>query len=411
MVAEDRETEENEDDDDGETDEGPARAQRSHSPSGMSQMSGTTAISSFSARTSHSQGEIGALDPIVAERLPDLWNDSYKILDLLAPSGASKETVESIVRELKVSGSRLAKSLRYNEGKFAVTREQYGNEHYIKTTLIFRRLLGRPDPGEGSFRPDAIIHAANIATLVKDFLVIQRESQSTLSILMGLDSYFPEVFVTTFDDEIQFGNSRLRDKSFELALNIRTQFTIVALGFQKEQETWDPDQILAATFYDPPQQRSPPLSYFEDSVRNGRPKDVMGVGLSITDSQNAKVLERVKLIHSTFRQSNDALELGDLVDFDQLEEQFPWVKFLTDLVLWSRLRLEEISEGIKQQGGVKAITKSFVEAIKSNDSQVDINYDPPPPSSVIAPRQLQPPAEIVPGSFGQRYAPSYDEIL
>jgi hypothetical protein len=400
MVVEDRETEENEDDEDGETDEGAARAQRSHSPGAMSQMSGTTAISSFSARTSHSQGEIGALDPMVAEILPDLWNTSYSILNLLAPMDASKDDVESIARELKVSGSRLAKSLRYDEEKFGISRQHYGNENYIKTTLIFRRLLGSAEPDEGDFRPDAIIHAANIATLVKDFLVIQKESQSTRSILMGLDSYFPEAFVTKFDNDIRFGNSLLRDESFDLALDIRTQFTIVALGFQKEQEKWDPDQILAATFYDPPQQRSSNLSYFEDSIRNGRPKNIMGTGLT-TDQQNAQVLDRVRLIHSAFRQSNDALEAGDLVDFEQLEELFPWVKFLTDLVNWSRLRLEEIAEGIKQQGGVKAITKSFIEAIKSNDSQVDINYDPPP-SSIIAPRQLQPPAEIVPGASGQR---------
>jgi hypothetical protein len=365
-------------------------------------MSGTTAISSFSTRTSHSQGEIGALDPMVAEILPDLWNTSYPILDLLAPVDASKDQVESIIRELKVSGSRLAKSLRYNEEKFGISRQHYGNENYIKTTLIFRRLLGSADPEEGSFRPDAIIHTANIAMLVKDFLVIQKESQSTRSILMGLDSYFPEVFVAKFDSDIRFGNSRLLDESFDLALDIRTQFTIVALGFQGEQEKWDPDQLLAATFYDPPQQRSPPLSYFEDIIRNGQPKNIMGTGLPTTESQNAKVLDRVRLIHSAFRQGNEALEAGDLIDFDQLEELFPWLKFLTDLVHWSRLRLEEISEGIKQQGGVKAITKSFIEAIKNNDSQVDINYDPPPPSSVIAPRQLQPPAEIIPVASGQR---------
>lgn len=401
MVAEDRETEENEDDEDGEADEEAAQAQRSHSLGAMSQMSGTTAISSFSARTSHSQGEIVALDPMVAEILPDLWSTSSSIVNLLAPIDASEDQVESIVRELKVSGSRLAKSLRYYEEKFGISRQHYGNENYIKTTLIFRRLLGSAEPDEGDFRPDAIIHSANIATLVKDFLVIEKESQSTRSILMGLDSYFPEAFVTKFDNEIRFGNSLLQDESFDLALDIRTQFTIVALGFQKEQERWDPDQILAATFYDPPQQRNPPLSYFEDSIRNGRPKNIMGTGLPTADQQNAKVVDRVRLIRSAFRQSNDALEAGDLVDFEQLEELFPWVKFLTDLVNWSRLRLEEISEGIKQQGGVNAITKSFIEAIKSNDSQADINYDPPP-SSVIAPRQLQPPAEIVPGASGQR---------
>ena len=410
MVAEDREEnednedeDEDEDEDDDEAHQGTRRAQRSHSPGGMSQISGTTAISSFSARTSHSQGEIVALDPMVAEMLPDLWNDSYRIMNLLAPADASEEQVESIVRELKVSGSRLAKLLRQNEKRFAVTREHYGNEPYIKTALIFQRLLGSPDPAETSSRPDAIIQVANLATLVKDFLVMEKESQSSQSILGGLDSYFPQVFITKFENNIQSGNSTLLDESFELALDIRTQLTIVALGFQKEQESWDPDQILLATFYDPPQHRSPPLSDFEDTIRNGQPKDLMGASLELTDDQTAEVLQRVRDIRSAFRQSNDAIELGDLVDFDQLGENFSWVKFLTDLVHWSRMRLDEISEGIKQQGGVTIITQAFIEAIKNNDSQVDINFDPPPPSSVVAPRRLQPAAEIMPGASGQRY--------
>ncbi|KAH8776962.1 hypothetical protein BGZ57DRAFT_854360 [Hyaloscypha finlandica] len=333
MVAEDREEnednedEEEEEEDDDEAHQGTRRAQRSHSPGGMSQISGTTAISSFSARTSHSQGEIVGLDPMVAEMLPDLWNDSYRIMTLLAPADASEEQVESIVRELKVSGSRLAKRLRQNEKRFALTREYYGNEPYIKTALIFQRLLGSPNPAEASSRPDAIIQIANLATLVKDFLVMERESQSSQSILGGLDSYFPQV--------------------------------------------------------------------------NGQLKDLMGASLELTDDQTAEVLQRVRDIRSAFRQSNDAIELGDLVDFDQLGENFSWVKFLTDLVHWSRMRLDEISEGIKQQGGVTIITQAFIEAIKNNDSQVDIKFDPPPPSSVVAPRRLQPAAEIMPGASGQ----------
>jgi len=414
MVVEGRETERNEDendeiegddeDEDEEADNGTTRAQRSHSPGGMSQISGTTAISSFSARTSHSQGEIGALDPMVSEMLPDLWIDSNRIMNLLAPADASEEQVGTIVRQLKVSGTRLAKSLMHLEKRFGGIREHFGNEPYIKTTLIFQRLLGTPDPAEANFRPDAIIHAANLATLVKDFLVMEKESQSSQSILGGLDSYFPRVFVTKFEDNRQFGNSTLLDESFGIALDIRTQLTVVALGFQKEQDSWDPDQILLATFYDPPQQPSPPLSDFEDTIRNGRPKDLMGAGSEVTDDQAAQVFQRVMDIRSAFRQSNDAIELGDLVDFDQLEEMFPWVKFLTDLVHWSRMRLDEISKGIKEQGGVTRIVESFIEAIKTHDSQIDLNLDPRPPSSVIAPRTLQPAAEIMPAAAGKRYA-------
>ena len=344
-------------------------------------MSGTTAIS---LGTTWSAGEIAALDSLIAEYLPELFTSSCRILDLLAPADGTKATrsdTESIVRELKVLGSRRARRLKHDEDKFKITKDIYGGEIYIKPKHILRKLLLTDDPGDENFRPDSILHAANLAILIKEFLVIQRESPSTNEILWSLDKLFPEVFVGKFGGKAQFGQSALLEESFDLGLEIRTQFTIIQLEMQKDKEDWDPEKVLTANFYEHP-------SALDDAITNGRLLNILGASPN-SDNQIAKITARVKSISNNFRESFDAIEAGDLVDFEQLVTEFPWLKFLEDLVHWTRLRLNEIYRDIKEQGGIENITKSLIDVVKSLDSQADLRYESPPSAS--QPRQLLPP--------------------
>jgi hypothetical protein len=374
----------------------------SQSPGGMSQMSGTTAITSASAQTSHTTAELAGLDPtMVVEVLPDLWVSSLKLLALLAPANVSVELVDSTVRELKVPGSARAKRLMHREDKFRPDREKFGNDNYIRTSFILQKVFGSQEIGSHMPRPDAILQAANLATLVKDLLVAQKEGLSTYNLFSNLDTWFPESFVTHFEDNVYFGNSTMLEESFEMALEIRTQYIIVALLYHKAGEVdWNPDQVLAELFFDPPARRTQLLSHFDDVARNGRIKNLMRAGPANTEDQEAVIRKRVLEIRNTFRQSEDAAQAGDLVDFEQLEDQFPWSSFLAKAVQWTRSRLDEITESIRQQGGVDTLVKSLVETIKNNDSQAELSFEPHP--STTTPRQLLPSANIVPGTTGHR---------
>jgi hypothetical protein len=365
-------------------------------------MSGTTAITSASAQTSYTATEVAKLDPtLVMEVLPDLLDSSVKLLALLAPVNASPELVESIVRELKVPGSALAKRLNHREEKFALDRENFGGDDYIRASFILQKLFGSgAEPG--MFRPDAILQAANLATLVKSLLVSERESQSSFNFFSNLDTWFPQTFVTQFGDNIYHGNSTLLDESFEMALDIRTQYTIVALWYHKSgEQEWHPDEVLTELFFEPLAKSTRGLSHFDDVMQNGQIKNLMRAGPDNTEVQNEMITERVLAIHQAFRQSEDAVEAGDLVDTEELESLFPWSKFLADTVWWARSRLDEIEESIRQQGGVDNLVESLVEAIKTNDSQAELYSKPH--KSTATPRQLLPSANIVPSTTGQRY--------
>jgi hypothetical protein len=416
MVVEDGENEQDEDDE-GDEDEEPASIEQDidhgpliQSPGGVSQasqMSGTTAITSASAITSHSMDEIGNLDPLIAEYLPDLLASSCRILDRLAPTDASREVVEYIVRDLKVLGSRQGKLLKHDEEKFRIDREHYGSDDYINPTFVQRRLFGNQDLDIDNFRPDPVLHAANLATLVKNLLVTPKESRSTPLLLQTVDTYFPEVFIRGFDNTVQFGNSLLQDETFELGLEIRTQYAITALFANKESEDWDPEQILLSLFLYQPHigQFSPSISNFEHVLENGSVIDIMRAGPANSEEQNARIISRVIDIREAFQQFEEAGESGDLVDFERLDEMFPWTGFLTRLVQWCRSRLIEIISGINQQGGIDHIVSSLIEAVKANNDQIELDYDPP---TIAAPHQPPPAVTITASNVGQKYVGQFN---
>ncbi|KAG4439771.1 hypothetical protein IFR05_004739 [Cadophora sp. M221] len=370
--------------------------QGSRSPA-MSQMSGTTAMTSYSAQ------EIAKLDPMMAEILRELLESASKILDQLAPKGAieTDEQVETIVTDLKVPGSRRGKHLHLHEQMFLVAKAHYGNDIYIRPSFVLRKLLGTANPEEGNFRPDPVIYAANLATLVTEFLVLQRGEAKTKSTLQGVCNIFPESFTGKLDQAVQAGQSDLVDQVFDLALDFYTQSSIVCLALMDEEgHGLTPDQVLASVFYDQFDD-SNPRAPFAEMTDGGVLKNILRSGQPYSEVQFEMIQERLALINGTFRNSDEAREARDLVDFDQLNEMFPWSTFITHLVQWTRSRFTEITETINRQGGIDEITQSLIELIKSNDSQVEIQYDPPP--TVTRKRELLPAANITQSSKSFMY--------
>jgi len=405
MVAEDREEEEDEDEDEDEEDQDTNKAeraqssQRSQSPGVMSQMSGMSGTTAISAITSHSATAVAELDPMMAEILPELLESSVRIMDLLAPADVADDTVDKVVKELKTPGSRRSKKLRFEEDKFKLSREHYGKDDYIISSYVLRRLLG-DDTEVGTFRPDAILHAANLATLVKEFTVTPKESESMRNRLMNLDLLFADPFVSKFDNEVRYGSSMLLEETFDLGLDIRTHWSIYNMYQSRGQEGIRLEDLLAEDFFHPPQERDLALPYATDYMVNGRPKDILRGGPANTPEQRDRILKRVNQIDEAFNQGEEAAEHDDVVDFDFLEQRFGWSNFLAKLVIWSRSRLNEISRSIREQGGIQTITQSLIDTMRNNDSQIEINYEPPP--TIMRPRDLLPPANITSTVSGDR---------
>lgn len=384
-------------------------AKATQSPGGMSNLSGTTAM------TSQSEQKIADLDiGLIVELVPDLSRAAFHILDLLAPSNASPEFVETVVKELQVPGSGRGKRLRLWERTFDSARENYGSDLFIDPALILRKLFGDRDPGVGDFRPDVILHLANIAILVKELLVAQRDNPNTMELLQRVDDIFPMPFLSGYGADPTFGNSALFEPTFRLAVELRTQTSIAIFKAYRYESNFDPDELLAAIFYNPPAQRSVELSPYEDLVRNGQCRNMGGVGVEavsfgegqvVHDYQKDEIYKRVEAIREAFNAENHGSI--DYVDFDRLHDTFPWTEFLANIVHWCQLRMDEINKNIEMQGGIDNITGLLVDRIKSSNSQIELYYEPPkatqPPAEVIKSKTgLLPAATIIPASAGKR---------
>ncbi|KAL2065638.1 hypothetical protein VTL71DRAFT_3308 [Oculimacula yallundae] len=353
----------------------------------MSQMSGTTAMTSYSAQ------EIAKLDPMMADFLPELLDSASKVLHQLAPKNAieTEDQVRSIVKDLKIPGSRRGKLLHLHEQRFTTAKKYYGSNTYIEPTFILRKLLGTPNPEDGNFRPDPVIYSANLATLVTEFLVLQRgeaKTKSTLEVVCLKD--FPLSF--TGKPDLARRGQEYEDEVFELALDFHTQYAMVCLALvEQDEDQLSPDQVLASVFYDQYDHTVPEAS-FAEMVDGGVLKDILRSGKPYRKTQVKMIQKRLGSIIGTFRNSEEAREAGDLVDFDQLYELFPWTTFITSLVQWSRSRFDDMSEAISQRGGVDEIAQSLVELVKSSDSQDSLQNNPPP--AAIKKRELLPAPDI-----------------
>jgi hypothetical protein len=212
------------------------------------------------------------------------------------------------------------------------------------------------------------IRAASLATTVKDLMVARKTPQDTHEILAALNMHFPGGFITKRADS---GNRTLLPDTFSMDLEIRTQLTIAALWCCTEWEDGGLNQVVERIFYEPAQ-RNPGLPNNQVFVRNTCLGDIMRAQ-SYAQDQTKEIHKRVRLIQSTVRENSNAAEVAIVVDFEQLDELFPWVKFLTSLAQWGRSHLVEITQSIKE-GGIEDIPRPLSKWDKAPTAVPSIQY-------------------------------------
>lgn len=379
MVTEDREPVEAEE----------KEVERQHSPGAASEMSGTTAF------TSRSQSQLAHIDSNVIDILPDLYRTSDALLDLLIPANVTAKNIDRITKNLMAPGSRLANELKFSEAEFTAARQNFGTEEYVDNGYILRSLFGSEAPGEDFARPDPVNYLANLATLVKNFLVSQEASPKTLTMLETLDKWFPKAFALDFNKHLTFGGTTLLKESFDIGLEIRTQLLIRELGERKDDDAFSPRILLASVFYNLPTSRqasqngtpilqSVSQEFFDEPANNKYLKGILGDKVPISEDQALKIHQRIIDVTESFN-AEIAVAAGDPLEFDLLVKNFPWGKFLTNLLTWAQLRYYEISSNIKEQMGVETIVKDvkgIINDLISDDG--DLEQDSLPNTREVA---------------------------
>ena len=363
-------------------DEGPKVVQRhslylGQSPGGISAFSGTT------ARTSRSAHELlGLHAEDMLDALPDLSSTSDKLLRLLVPTDASYEAIGNLRSDLEVPDSRTSKNLHRLWNSFMIPREFYGNNRYIHTFAVLRALLEglqMPAIPYGVWRPDPLLQKANLCSLLMPILVSSPNVNGDQAI-EELDQIFPTYFLNAFVEpevlDTHQGCSALLKETFHLALEIRTQYAIILLSRYVSRANFDPNTILSQIFYQA-----------TDRLRGWNMEELRAEGFP--KAYEDMILHRVNLIRESFLEEHEASRTGELADIESLKKEFPWDNFVTNVVLWSSARLDELALQIRGVDGdgaeaiklaleqeIKAVIKADL-VVDNNSPQVQLDYDPP----------------------------------
>jgi len=326
------------------------------SPGGVSEMSGTTAISSLS------QLDAEDLDPEeILEHIDELYSASKKFLGILVPdNGKDADTVKG----LRMPGSRLSERFRAREEVLNMHLEVFRKspQQYIRRPSILRALLGEQGQPSVHIPAELIIYKANLVVFAKQMITSQREHKPMWDTLRQLDmSLFPILFLSGFEDKQSASShsSALLSETFALGLDIRTQLAITVLQNKHASNDgdWDPDEMLNEVFYNT---QGGPQMY--------RGWEVNGLGADGTDLprqfQN-KIRQRIEEIRNHFTEETQQLEEGDFVDFESLTADFDWDKFIHQVLNWARLRNREIETKIKEKGGIDDLVETLKDKIMS----------------------------------------------
>ncbi|PSN66745.1 hypothetical protein BS50DRAFT_494425 [Corynespora cassiicola Philippines] len=324
------------------------------SPGAISEMSGTTAISSMSIV------EAELLESkLVIRHFSKLYSETKDFLDLLVPKTGRPEDDKTHIREAQMPDSEFNGDFRDFEDDVKHRMKHYRSEHqvYISVRAIHRSLFGpNRDVAAAQCGLDLVLYLANLLVLAKEMIHSSKTSSSTWGTLRELDNLFPTHFIPNFvdgkDERVLAGDSALLDKTFDLALELRTQLAILVLERSSNEKTFDPEEELEGVFL------HSELSQEASNVR-GWATSALGGDEKLPQRLSDRVAQRVAELKALVPADAQSREPGERIDLDGLNVMFPWEETLLLLLDWARQRYIELDEAIQKQGGISSILEKI----------------------------------------------------
>lgn len=366
------------------------------SPGAFSNVSGTTAVTSFSAADAADLDQDDLL-----HYLPILHREAEGILNIVAPDQAPEASLLAIIDDIRRPGAKIVKTLNKRETSFAFPLDVFGGQDSVRPEIILKSLfptrsVHHLEPER--WRPDEVLYKANLALLARDIINLkERESPEAWNVIRRLDSTFPTPFLNSLlrsDSEAStFGSSNLLEDTFNLALEVRTQLAIMLPFMAPDATSFNIDDKLIEVFFEPSDVDNSDLPDLEDFVQHGQFRGWAIRGLENKDLQETTdfhqaVRKRVERIKGIFPTEGRAVD--DAVDPKQLESVFPWSSFVAQVLKWVRQRNREIERGISGKGGIDGIVKLLeneVQAYRDSSSLINLATPAVPAASKTTPKK------------------------
>jgi hypothetical protein len=331
------------------------------SPGAASQMSGTTAISSFSMI----EAEFLAPKKIL-KHMRKLCDSSREFLEHLAPENGGIRDDSRSIEEMQKPDSEFTDEYREFDEELNFHLKHYKSEDhsYIHVGAIHRALFdGSRDAAATQTGLDLILYLANILVFAKQMIHSDRTGKGMWDALRQLDNVFPSQFMRSLEPETQptiAGESVLLQETFELALELRTQLAILVLERSASNGIFDPDGELSEVFF-----RSESSQESESSIIRGWNMDALGGEDSALPQQfEEAVIQRLLKIKETFLDDDESAARGEVVNFEMLYGTFPWEPTILRLLNWVRLRHKELFTTIDELGGAAAILRNVKQELR-----------------------------------------------
>ncbi|EOA82497.1 uncharacterized protein SETTUDRAFT_140618 [Exserohilum turcica Et28A] len=338
------------------------------SPGAVSEMSGTTAISSFS------MAEAEFLESkFIVKHMRKLCDAAEEFLEHIAPSSATMRDDLKNIQEMQKPGSAYSEDYLDYEIELHVHLKHFKSEdhNYIHARALHRALFGTNEqPVASQTGLDLILYLANLLVFAKQMIYSDRDHKTMWDVLRQLDNTFPAQFMRSLQLDGQpsvTGESALYRETFELALELRTQLAILVLQKSVDNPDFNPDAMVSEIFF-----RSELSQAVDGSLIRGWNIAALGGDDSpLPQELQKKVVARLNKIREFFPTDKESLERGELIDLEGLRSSFPWEPTILRLLAWVRLRRKELLFLIEERGGAATIARNIKRFYEEPSSMIE----------------------------------------
>ncbi|KAJ5692333.1 MYB DNA-binding domain protein [Penicillium macrosclerotiorum] len=341
-------------------------------PDAPSNEEGNTNISGTTFLPHDSDSEDGALDPVdMVDEVQDLQQAASRVLDLVGTGSSDPKGIVEAVKLIANPMNTVSKRLKRSLKKLVDIMKVFGNQAFIDVarvkTMIPSVTLGDEDK---VWSPIPILQKANCARLALDVILASSGSQTPRQVIETLEKHFPLPFMDKFvkkSQSLQPGFSVAVKPTFELALEIRTQYFITELERCQGEKGFDPAAILKGVFYD-----ELALEDADDSPID--PGSLRGFKLAPTfEDENGCLPDNFQDDVSDLVSELETYLFDDdgAANIQGLKAVFPWQRFCLRTARFVHARDKEVNQQLLAMPSFSDIHDSLVDKIENQIHESD----------------------------------------
>lgn len=319
-------------------------------------ISGTTALS-------NSSDDEDDIDPRnLLEHGEEVYLAAVALLKLL---DQHRPRMEAIAKAIDNLNSAMHKRFAKNYDHLKIALEKLGDEFkgVLNPQEIMEQLFGSrslPPRTSPCWHVLEFVQLLNLANISYWVATASPDSVGTADRLAQLSDIFPQPFLANIngpgDSGKLLGNSSYEHETFDIALDLRLHATAMRIVQQYGEEDFDVDACIHDKFFSSPQGAAIPTFKHWDI-------NTMGGGDSgMTAQYEQKIKNKVERLRILAHETEEGEGL------DALRTVFPWSKFRTNMLRWSKLRLEELTGSIDASGGITVLMTEWSMELAKNPS-------------------------------------------